>query len=88
MFYLQFNLTHHIRHLSFGHEYPGLKHPLDNTYVAAEDGKMFLFVNLDVLVHSSYLFHSFSKTLPWRMRFCATYGLVLNSHDPLSRWNV
>jgi len=44
MFYLQFNLTHHIRHLSFGHEYPGLKHPLDNTYVAAEDGKMFLFV--------------------------------------------
>lgn len=36
---LQFNLTHHIRHLSFGHEYPGIKHPLDNTYVAAEDRK-------------------------------------------------
>lgn len=40
----QFNLTHHIRHLSFGHEYPGLKHPLDNTYVAAEDaGSMYQY---------------------------------------------
>lgn len=33
----QFNLTHHIRHLSFGHEYPGIKHPLDDTFVAAQD---------------------------------------------------
>lgn len=40
----QFNLTHHIRHLSFGHEYPGIKHPLDNTYVAAEDpGSMYQY---------------------------------------------
>ena len=44
LFQLQFNLTHHIRHLSFGHEYPGLKHPLDDTYVASEDGKMCLCV--------------------------------------------
>ena len=36
---LQFNLTHHIRHLSFGHEYPGIKHPLDDTFIAAEDCK-------------------------------------------------
>ena len=35
--FLQFNLTHHIRHLSFGHEYPGIKHPLDDTFVSAED---------------------------------------------------
>jgi len=54
---LQFNLTHHIRHLSFGHEYPGLKHPLDNTYVAAEDGKMLLFVFL--IVHMEIIRASF-----------------------------
>ncbi|XP_078382072.1 endoplasmic reticulum-Golgi intermediate compartment protein 3-like isoform X2 [Oculina patagonica] len=40
----QFNLTHHIRHLSFGHEYPGIKHPLDDTFVAAEDaGSMYQY---------------------------------------------
>ena len=39
MFSFQFNLSHHIRHLSFGHEYPGIKHPLDDTYISAEDGK-------------------------------------------------
>ncbi|XP_044181064.1 endoplasmic reticulum-Golgi intermediate compartment protein 3-like isoform X2 [Acropora millepora] len=33
----QFNLTHHIRHLSFGNEYPGITHPLDGTAVAAEE---------------------------------------------------
>ena len=36
-----------------------------------------------VYVHSSYLFDSFSKPLPWKMSFCPTYGLVLNSHDRL-----
>jgi len=40
----QFNLTHHIRHLSFGHEYPGIKHPLDDTFVSAEDsGSMYQY---------------------------------------------
>lgn len=33
----QFNLTHHIRHLSFGNEYPGITHPLDGTAVSAEE---------------------------------------------------
>lgn len=32
----KFNLTHHIKHLSFGHEYPGIQNPLDNTNEAAE----------------------------------------------------
>lgn len=40
----QFNLTHHIRHLSFGYEYPGIRHPLDDTFVAAEDsGSMYQY---------------------------------------------
>lgn len=40
----QFNLTHHIKHLSFGHEYPGIKNPLDNTFVAADDsGSMYQY---------------------------------------------
>lgn len=40
----QFNLSHHIRHLSFGHEYPGIKHPLDDTYIPAEDaGSMYQY---------------------------------------------
>ncbi|CAH3151072.1 hypothetical protein pdam_00002652 [Pocillopora damicornis] len=40
----QFNLSHHIRHLSFGHEYPGIKHPLDDTYISAEDaGSMYQY---------------------------------------------
>ena len=36
-----------------------------------------------VYVHSSYMYliDSFSKPLPWKMSFCTTYGLVLNSHD-------
>ena len=38
-FNLQFNLTHHIRHLSFGNEYPGITHPLDGTAVAAEESE-------------------------------------------------
>ncbi|KAJ7361908.1 Endoplasmic reticulum-Golgi intermediate compartment protein 3 [Desmophyllum pertusum] len=40
----RFNLTHHIRHLSFGHEYPGIKYPLDDTFVSAEDaGSMYQY---------------------------------------------
>lgn len=38
-FNLQFNLTHDIRHLSFGNEYPGITHPLDGTAVAAEESE-------------------------------------------------
>ena len=63
LFYLQFNLTHHIRHLSFGHEYPGIKHPLDDTFVAAEDGEILFFYILGIHVNSPYFFHSFSTIL-------------------------
>jgi len=32
-----FNLTHHIKHLSFGEPYPGVHNPLDDTIVPAEE---------------------------------------------------
>ena len=38
----QFNLTHHINHLSFGEPYPGVHNPLDNTVVPAEESKLLL----------------------------------------------
>ncbi len=36
----QFNLTHHIRHLSFGDKYPGVHNPLDETNIIAEQSKL------------------------------------------------
>ncbi|XP_048590649.1 endoplasmic reticulum-Golgi intermediate compartment protein 3 isoform X1 [Nematostella vectensis] len=40
----QFNLTHNIKHLSFGHDYPGKTYPLDNTFVPAmEAGSMYQY---------------------------------------------
>lgn len=36
----KFNLTHHIKHLSFGQEYPGIINPLDGTNAAAVEGSM------------------------------------------------
>lgn len=34
----QFNLTHKIRHLSFGRHIPGKTNPMDNTTLIAEEG--------------------------------------------------
>ena len=39
----QFNLTHHIKHLSFGEKYPGIKNPLDDTFVPSEISKEIIF---------------------------------------------
>lgn len=34
----QINMTHYIRHLSFGEDYPGIVNPLDRTNVTALQG--------------------------------------------------
>ncbi|XP_033640918.1 endoplasmic reticulum-Golgi intermediate compartment protein 3-like [Asterias rubens] len=34
----KFNMTHHINHMSFGMEYPGMENPLDNTVVTDRRG--------------------------------------------------
>ena len=33
-------MTHVIKHLSFGKDYPGIVNPLDGTYVAAPQGEL------------------------------------------------
>lgn len=32
-------MTHYIKHLSFGRDYPGIVNPLDGTAVTAQQGK-------------------------------------------------
>lgn len=40
----QFNLTHHIKHLSFGEKYPGIKNPLDDIFVSSDkSGSMYQY---------------------------------------------
>ncbi|PWS23258.1 hypothetical protein DKP78_14070 [Enterococcus faecium] len=36
----QINMTHLIKHLSFGKDYPGIVNPLDDTYVTALQGEL------------------------------------------------
>lgn len=36
--FLQINMTHYIKHLSFGEDYPGIVNPLDHTNVTAPQG--------------------------------------------------
>ncbi|PIO28255.1 Endoplasmic reticulum-Golgi intermediate compartment protein 3 [Aquarana catesbeiana] len=48
------NMTHHIKHLSFGRDYPGLVNPLDGTSVTA--------------VQSSMMFQYFVKIVPTVLR--------------------
>lgn len=36
---LQINMTHLIKHLSFGKDYPGIVNPLDGTDVTAPQGQ-------------------------------------------------
>lgn len=38
---LQINMTHLIKHLSFGKDYPGIVNPLDDTVVSAPQGQSF-----------------------------------------------
>jgi hypothetical protein len=38
VFIFQFNLTHRIRHLSFGRNIPGKSNPLDGSAQIAEEG--------------------------------------------------
>jgi len=37
--FLQINMTHLIKHLSFGKDYPGIVNPLDGTDVTAPQGQ-------------------------------------------------
>lgn len=39
VFLFQINMTHYIKHLSFGRDYPGIVNPLDGTDVTAQQGK-------------------------------------------------
>lgn len=39
-------MTHLIKHLSFGKDYPGIVNPLDGTNVAAAQGMLLLVINL------------------------------------------
>lgn len=39
LFIFQINMTHLIRHLSFGKDYPGIVNPLDDTNVTAPQGQ-------------------------------------------------
>lgn len=39
LFFFQFNVSHRIRHLSFGDEYPGIVNPLDETEQIADQSK-------------------------------------------------
>lgn len=38
-------MTHLIKHLSFGKDYPGIINPLDGTNVAAAQGMLLLLIN-------------------------------------------
>ena len=42
IFSFQFNLSHVIRHLSFGQDYPGIINPLDQTSQTSDDGMLWL----------------------------------------------
>lgn len=47
-------MTHYIKHLSFGRDYPGIVNPLDGTDVTAQQGKsqpreIFLSVRINEL---------------------------------------
>ena len=54
---LQFNLSHHVGHLSFGLDYPGQVNPLDGTEQFAKKGG---YSNiLAVFAVSAVLFNSF-----------------------------
>lgn len=51
-FIFQINMTHLIRHLSFGKDYPGIVNPLDDTNVTAPQGQsIHVFF---VLFHTGY----------------------------------
>ncbi|KAK3755752.1 hypothetical protein QZH41_019988 [Actinostola sp. cb2023] len=40
----QFNITHHINHLSFGYDYPGKEYPLDNSFIVSDEpGSMYQY---------------------------------------------
>uniref|UniRef100_A0A8C9FL83 Endoplasmic reticulum-Golgi intermediate compartment protein n=1 Tax=Pavo cristatus TaxID=9049 RepID=A0A8C9FL83_PAVCR len=39
-FLFQINMTHYIKHLSFGRDYPGIVNPLDGTDVTAQQASM------------------------------------------------
>ncbi|XP_012262644.2 endoplasmic reticulum-Golgi intermediate compartment protein 3 isoform X2 [Athalia rosae] len=50
----QFNMTHKIRHLSFGHKIPGKTNPMDDTLVVAADGAT-MFQHYIKIVPTTYV---------------------------------
>lgn len=46
-------MTHNIKHLSFGRDYPGLVNPLDGTDVTAQQGTTLKGEFLSKLLHQS-----------------------------------
>ncbi|XP_043287548.1 endoplasmic reticulum-Golgi intermediate compartment protein 3 isoform X2 [Venturia canescens] len=50
----QFNLTHIVRHLSFGRNIPGKTNPMDNTTVIAQEGAM-MFQHYIKIVPTTYV---------------------------------
>lgn len=60
-------MTHLIKHLSFGKDYPGIVNPLDGTNVAAAQGMLLLVINLQYQVFGS-------KFLPF-------IGLSIQRHE-------
>lgn len=51
----QFNMTHKIRHLSFGLNIPGKTNPMDDTLVIAREG-MLLFLKSILLRNQQYVY--------------------------------
>jgi len=60
---MQFNLSHHIGHLSFGIDYPGQINPLDGTEQFAEKGD-YVFAVFAILSRLIILPFSSSDLLP------------------------
>ena len=73
LFFLQFNMTHHIKQLSFGMEYPGMDNPLDNMLVTDVKGKYIQALPQMKIIGT--VFHSSNNLqvckYPNRLRGCA-----------------
>lgn len=54
-------MTHFIKHLSFGKDYPGIVNPLDDTNVAAPQGKCVLFLIVMLKLKMCFKQRCFSK---------------------------
>lgn len=53
-------MTHLIKHLSFGKDYPGIVNPLDGTNVAAAQGTLLLLIHLQYRVSDQGFYSSYA----------------------------